>query len=163
MACRGVFFALNDDDAQRLLAAAGDDRGHRTTVDEIEDKWDEEWLAETDKAWDALHRCLSDGRLNFEALTHRAMCVLGGQQLYGGDNYIVSLLTPEQVKQVAAAIRDIDEAWIRNRCFSIPADDDELPISQADCLYTVSYFEGVQALDQKAAMSGRAMIFTVDQ
>jgi len=95
MACRGVYFALTDEDAKRVLAVAGD--------------------AETDKAWDAMHRCLTDGRLSFEADTPRAMCVLGGRQLHDGDDYIVSFVTPEQVRQVAAAIRDIDETWMRQR------------------------------------------------
>ena len=31
--------------------------------EEIEEPWDEEWLLEMDKAWDAIHRCLTDGRL----------------------------------------------------------------------------------------------------
>ena len=91
------------------------------------------------------------------------MCVLGGRQLYEGDNYIVSFVTPEQVKQVSAAIADIDEAWMRERYFAIPASDYGTPLTEDDCGYTWSWFEGVQALYHKAAASGRAMMFTVDQ
>ena len=32
-------------------------------IEEIEDRWDRDWLVETDKAWDAIHRCLTGGTL----------------------------------------------------------------------------------------------------
>src|SRR5215470_7370445 len=105
MACRGVYFALTDEDAKRVLAAAGDDDALIELIQEdIEARWDTNWLAETDKAWDAIHRCLTDGRLSFESSTPRHMCVLGGRQLYEGDDYIISFVAPDQVKEVAAAI-----------------------------------------------------------
>ena len=164
MACRGVHFALSDEDPKRVLAAAGDDDALIDLIQEhIEARWDKEWLAESDKAWDAMHRCLTDGRLSFEATTPRGMCVLGGRQLYEGDDYIVSFVTSEQVKQVADAIREIDKTWIRQRYFAIPADDYGFPLSEEDCDYTWSWFQGVQALYQKAASAGRAVMFTVDQ
>jgi len=164
MACRGVFFALTDEDAKRVLATAGDDDALIELIQEdIEERWDTDWLAETDKAWDAMHRCLTDGRLSFKSTTPRGMCVLGGRQLHKGSDYIVSLVTPDQVKQVAAAIADIDEAWVRERYFAIPASDYGCPLTEEDCGYTWSSFEGVRALYQKAAASGRAMLFTVDQ
>ena len=91
------------------------------------------------------------------------MCVLGGRQLHGGDDYIVSFVDPEQVRQVAAAIAGIDEAWMRERYFTISASDYGSPLTEDDCDYTWSWFQGVQALFQKAAASGRTMLFTVDQ
>ena len=164
MACRGVHFALTDEDAKRVLAAAGDDEALIGIIQEdIESRWDTDWLAETDKAWDAIHRCLTDGRLAFDSSTPQHMCILGGRQLYEGDDYIVSFLTPEQVKQVATAIGNIDEAWMRDRYIAIPASDYGSALSEDDCGYTWSWFEGVQALYKKAAASGRAMMFTVDQ
>jgi hypothetical protein len=91
------------------------------------------------------------------------MCVLGGRQLHEGDDYIVSFVAAEEVKQVAAAIVDIDEAWMRGRYFAIPASDYGCPLTEDDFDYTWSWFSGVQALYQKAAASGRAVMFTVDQ
>ena len=164
MACRGVYFALTDEDAKRVLAVAGDDDALIELIQEdIEARWDEDWLAETDKAWDAMHRCLTDGRLSFEADSPRAKCVLGGRQLHDGEDYIISFVTSEQVRQVASAIRDIDETWMRQRYFAIPADDYGCPLSEEDFGYTWSWFEGVQALYQKAAAAGRAVMFTVSQ
>ena len=60
MSCLGVLFALTDADAPRLLAAEGPD-AVMSIVEEIEEKWDEAWLAQTDKSWDAIHRSLSNG------------------------------------------------------------------------------------------------------
>jgi len=62
MSCLGVLFALTEADAQRLLAA-GDNDAFMTIIEEIEEKWDEASLFQTDRAWDALHRSLSNGTL----------------------------------------------------------------------------------------------------
>jgi len=50
MACRGVFFALTAKDVKRLLAAESDDDVLEIVEEEIEERWDEDWLQETDKA-----------------------------------------------------------------------------------------------------------------
>jgi len=59
VACRGVHFAITESDAARLLGAPDDTRVLEIIQDEIEEQWDEEWLYQTDKAWDAIHRCLT--------------------------------------------------------------------------------------------------------
>lgn len=53
MACRGVHFALTGKQERELLAA-GDDEGVRRVIETIETAWDEEHLAQSDKAWDAI-------------------------------------------------------------------------------------------------------------
>ncbi|GMR23537.1 MAG: hypothetical protein BMS9Abin37_1977 [Acidobacteriota bacterium] len=55
----GVFFAITAEQAEALLAAA-DDKQLMEVVEDIEELWDKENLAECDKAWDAMHRCLTD-------------------------------------------------------------------------------------------------------
>jgi hypothetical protein len=83
MACRGVHFALSAGEQQRLLAAAGDDDAVLSVIlEDIEQRWDNDWLQETDKAWDAIHRCLTDGTLSFESISPFHKCILGGRQLY---------------------------------------------------------------------------------
>lgn len=56
MACRGVHFAITDEDQAALLDAEGDD-AVRDIIEQIEETWDADNLAEVDKAWDAMHRC----------------------------------------------------------------------------------------------------------
>jgi hypothetical protein len=115
MACRGVHFAITVEQADALLAAEGDDALMKL-VEAIEQAWDKDNLAESDKAWDAMHRCLADGQLDHGNGTYPLNhCVLGPRQLHEGDDY------------------------------------------------TCSNFEDVKELFRKAAASGRAVIFTVDQ
>lgn len=110
-----------------------------------------------------MHRCLGDGTLSFEPLSPLHKCVLGGRQLYGGDDYIMSFLTAPEVKEVAAAIRDLDEGWMRQKYFQIDPKSYGFPTTEEDFQYTWEWFQGVQALFQKAASKNRAVLFSVDQ
>jgi len=78
MACRGVFFALTKEEEAKLLAAADSDAVVEIITEEIEERWDREWLVEMDKSWDAVHRCLGDGSLRTSqpSLTARAVLVV---------------------------------------------------------------------------------------
>ena len=63
MACRGVHFALTVEEREQLLALVetqGDVIGF--IQEDIEEQWDTEWLCETDKAWDAIHRASQTAR-----------------------------------------------------------------------------------------------------
>ena len=103
MTARGVLFALNNAQQDRLSSAEGDDEV-MASISEIEECWDREWLFETDKGWDAIHRCLTDGRLEYDnGAPPLKLCILGGYQLHEGDDYIVSVTPDEQVAAVAAA------------------------------------------------------------
>src|SRR5688572_24543107 len=115
MTARGVHFALDTSDARRVLDAAGDDEALAEIFEDIEERDDEDWLVETDKAWDAIHRCLTDGTLTGETPRALALCIAGGRQLYEGEDYFAAYVSPEEVAQVDAALRDIDEAWMRSR------------------------------------------------
>jgi hypothetical protein len=95
MACRGVHFAITDSDAERLLTAPSDHAVLGIIQDEIEERWDEDWLYQSDKAWDAIHRCLTDGTLDPGGGSYPLrLAVLNGRKLHTGENYIVSLVTP---------------------------------------------------------------------
>jgi hypothetical protein len=163
MACRGVHFAITRDQADKLLAAAGDEE-LMEIVEEIEEDWDTENLAESDKAWDAMHRCLTDGDLGYGngpyPLNH---CVLGPRQLHKGDEYIVSLVLPNEVRDVATALQEITEEWFRSRYASLVPKNYAPEYGPDDLDYTWSNFESVKELYDKALADGRAVVFTVDQ
>jgi hypothetical protein len=63
MSARGVHFAVTAEQLAQMLDAVGDDDRVVSIVEDIEEAWDEDFLAESDKAWDAIHRCLTDGHL----------------------------------------------------------------------------------------------------
>jgi hypothetical protein len=163
MACRGVHFALTDEQARRLLAAE-DGAAVLNLVQEIEERWDADWLAESDKAWDAVHRCLSNGTLYYdegEYPLNRA--VLGGRHLYDGDDYVVAYVASNEVKDLAAALAPLGQAELRTRYDLIDADDYNGEHGDEDFKATWENFVAIRELYKKAAAAGRAVVFTVDQ
>ena len=159
----GVHFALTDEEGRRLLAAEADDQV-LAIVGELEEKWDEAWLAPSDKAWDAMHRCLSNGTLYYDEGEYPLnRTVLGGRHLYDGDDYVVSYVAPNEVKDVAAALAPIGMAEFRTRYDLIDPDDYDGAPGDEDFSSTWESFQAVRDLYRKAAAEGRAVVFTVDQ
>jgi hypothetical protein len=159
--CRGVHFALTPEETARIRSAL-DDEDLMAGIEAIEERWDRDWLLETDKAWDAIHRCLTDGTLAY-GVSPLHKCILGEDNLHEGDDYIVNLLEPDEVKEVAAAIRDIDEPTMRRSYFAIDPDDYDSPLSEEDFGYTWGNFQDLQEFFEKAARHDRAVVFTVSQ
>jgi hypothetical protein len=91
------------------------------------------------------------------------MSFVGGAS-FSGKEYTVSLITAEQVKDVSTAIDPLTEHWMRERYFSLLEPEDyDGEIGEVDFDYTWTWFKNVRDLYRKAAASGRAVIFTVDQ
>ena len=164
MACRGVHFALTTEDEAALLAASGDDEVMEIE-ERIEERWDRPWLSESDKAWDALHRCLGDGSLSPDGGggAPLARCVLGGRWLHDGDEYIVSYLTAAEVKALVAPLDAVDERWFGERYATLATSDYDGPHDDDDRAYTWEGFQSMRELFRKASAAGRAIVFTVDQ
>jgi hypothetical protein len=158
----GVYFAITADQERALIAA--DEDGDPETVGDlleaIEEEWtDDELKADTDKAWDAMHRCLTDGTLDPDAgsypLSH---VVLGGRHLH--DEYYVVLVSAAEVRDVADALKRVDRAWLRHRFDAIDDPDYRGTRDDADFQYTWDAMVGVGTLYHRAASTGRAVLFT---
>lgn len=162
MACRGVHFALRPDEQQQLLEAVDDAALVALLQEEIEERWDQEWLFESDKAWDAIHRCLGKGDLSSDGST-LSKCILGGRQLHEGDGYIVSYLTADEVASVSIALDKVDESWVRRRYSSIAKHGYDGPVGDDDFEYTWDNLQGLRAFFRKAAEARRTVVFFVDQ
>ena len=167
MGCLGVHFSLSAAEVDRLREIEED----RERLDYLKESIEEDYftnhqddLAESDKAWDAMHRCFEGGRLTWDGgeypLNH---VVLGGEPLYFDDDYIMSLKTPEEVRDVAAALPEITEADMRKRYFAIDPHEYGMDLSDEDFNYTWEYFQGVRSLCLKAAFEGRFVLFTASQ
>jgi len=162
MACRGVHFALTEEEASGLMDMPGADNDSLMAfVEEIESRWDKEWLLETDKSWDAIHRCLTDGKLEWGDTPFHE-CILGNENLYGDDDYIMNFLKPKEVKEVAGVIKDIGKADLHRR-YNLIETESYSELSDSDFEYTWSYFPDLRDFFQKAAAANRAMLFTVGQ
>src|SRR2546423_1152089 len=102
MAGRGVHFALSASERDRLASVQTSNDDVLELVGEIEERWNKRWVFETDKAWNALHRCFTDGTLRYEGGRRPLkLAFLGGTPIYGGDDYIVCALMAEEVASVA--------------------------------------------------------------
>ncbi|MCX4967618.1 YfbM family protein [Streptomyces sp. NBC_00654] len=163
MACRGVLFALETADAERLLAAEGD-AAAMEFVETVEEGWDVAWLMELDKSWDVLHRCLTDGSLTFDGgeypLSH---AVLGGILLHEGDDYVISYVDAEQVHDIARALAPLDEEWLRERFAALTFPEYQGSGGEDDIEYALAFLPDLRDFYKEAARAGRAAIFTVDQ
>ena len=173
MACRGVFFALTKQEEEELLAAPDSDAVVEIITEEIEERWDREWLVEMDKSWDAIHRCLGDGSLRRSQPSITSKAVLGGKQLSSSPDWIISYLTAEEVKQVAVAVAAIDQPEFRRRYYGLKKkflgipwinwSEYDGPIGEEDFEYSWSNFEEMRRFFSKAAAAHRAIVFSVDQ
>ena len=167
MGCLGVHFALTAKEAAHLRSL-GDEQAR---LDHLQEGIEETYFndhpdlkAESDKAWDAKHRTLADGQLTWDGgeypLNH---VVLAGELLYTDSDYIMSLKTPQQVRDIAAALSAITEAEFRGRYFAIDARSYSTPLSEEDFQYTWDWFQSVRDLYTRAAKEGRFVLFTADQ
>ncbi len=170
MACRGVFFAITKEEEAKLLSAEDSDAVIEIVTEEIEERWDEDWLQQMDKSWDAIHRCLGDGTLRTSQPKIEAKAVLGGRQLSSRDDYIISYLNADEVAAVATAISAMTRAEFRQHYFGLKKKflwfdrtDYDGPIDEQDFEYSWSYFAEMRTFYSKAASAGRATVFSVDQ
>ena len=167
MGCRGVHFALAHSDVEHLRSLADEQERLDYLQEEIEVSYFAEHpnlLAESDKSWDAMHRALSDGQLTIDGgeypLNH---VVLAGEQMYSGDDFIASLKTPAQVRDIAGVLPSVTEDDFRRRYFRIDPNSYDVPLSEEDFEYTWRWFQGVRDLFIRAAKDDRFVLFTVDQ
>ncbi|WP_344669458.1 YfbM family protein [Catenulispora yoronensis] len=159
----GVHFAIDEQTAGRLLAAADDDEV-AALVDEIEGEMVGVDYCDSDKAWDAIHRCLTDGLLGYGNGDYPLNTVIfGGRQLYEGDDYIVSLLSPKQVRDVADATATVDRDKLAAGYGRIDVEDYGPQYGDEDFAYTWSNFVELVAFFKRSAASGLHVIFTVGQ
>lgn len=167
MGCLGVHFALTEAEVQTLL----DFEDEQDRLDHIQVVIEEDYLSnqrefcsESDKAWDAIHRALGDGEMSLEGgsypLNH---AILGGASLYDADDYIISLKTPAQVKDVAAALTPLTRDEFHQRYWSIDSRKYGRELDDDDFEYTWEWLQAVRDLYRRAADSGRFVLFTADQ
>src|SRR5262245_7697519 len=120
MACLGTHFAVPAEVVARLNHARP--LTHTDVIDFIEylgSQYDalraEGWVKSTESAWDGIHRCLTNGKLETGS-TPTHLCILGADERFWVRRedrqleWIVNLLEPSDVRRVADAIRDIDRA-----------------------------------------------------
>ena len=167
MSCLGVHFALTEKEVEQLRSLDDEQARLDLLQEEIEENYfsgDKRYVAESDKAWDAMHRTLTDGKLSWDGgkypLNH---VVLAGELLYTESDYIMSLKNPKQVKDVASALGSLRQDDFRKGYFKISPSEYGSPVTEEDFTYTWDWFQNVRELYQRAASEGRFVLFTADQ
>ncbi|VTS07560.1 DUF1877 family protein [Tuwongella immobilis] len=175
MACLGSHFAITAEMAEQLTRDWPSD--YTNACARLEDMQSqfyslhaEEWVERTGKAWDGIHRSLTDGKLEL-GRSPRHLCILGATERYfirrdGGQlEYIVNILDPASVRRVADAIRSIDRAGLLQGYEGIDPDSfyARYAMSEQDFEYTWEHFQSLQAFFERAAIAGRWVVFRVDQ
>ena len=167
MACLGVHFAITDDELETLESFASDEERLDYLKEELEETYFGEhldYLAESDKSWDAMHRALSDGELSYTSGPEPLrFAVIGGIPLYSKGDYIISLKTPLMVGAVAQALAGITYEDFQKRYEAIDGEKYGFPKSREDMDYTWSYLSAVRDLFIRAEKEERCIIFTADQ
>ena len=163
MSCRGVLFAIDEYESTILKNCQNDDELVEYVQETIEQRWDEEWLCQLDKSWDAMHRCFANGELDPFGGKHPIVSVIfGGEILNKGDYYFVSLKKNALVKEIAGKINGIDKNTLK-KLYEKITDDYQGEKNEEDFEYTWAYFEGVREFYLKVAQTDKDVIFTVDQ
>ena len=167
MGCLGVHFGLSQAEVDRLRGFKDDTARLEYLQEELEEAYfsdHPDLVAQSDKAWDAIHRVLADGTMSWDGGHYPLNCViLGGESLYQDDDYIMSLKDPKIVSDVAAALPGVTEEAFRAEYFAIDAEDYGFPITEQDFEYTWQWFQEVRTVWLRAASAGRYILFTADQ
>lgn len=158
----GVHFAVTPEQERTLLTAADKDDTDAIGefLEDLEETWDDDRLkVDSDKAWDAIHRCLTDGTLDPDGGDYPlSLAVLGGRHLH--EDYYVVYVSAAEVSDVAQALGGVDEAWLRDRFDAIDDPDYGGARDDVDFDYTWSNFMDLQAFYERAAAADRAVVFT---
>jgi len=167
MGCLGVHFALDAKTVRKLKSYSSEVERLEYLLEELEEEYfanHEDWLAETDKAWDAIHRTLTDGEIGWDngiyPLNH---VILGGELLYTGDDHIMSLKTPAQVRDITAVLKAVTEEQFRKAYFRIDPSSYGFPVSEEDFAYTWFWLQSLREFYYRTAEAGRYVLFTADQ
>jgi hypothetical protein len=156
----GVLFAIEHGDRDRLLAFDDAEDACEYVHEVIEERWEEPYVAELDKAWDAIHRVLADGHLAFDNGDFPLnRCILGGRILASDDETLV-LKVASEVHEVSAALELVTRDWFATMYRQIDSADFESERSDDEIEYTWSNFEDARRLWKAAASGNRDVIFS---
>lgn len=166
MAGRGGVTAITGEQRAVILAAEGDE-ARIEALEDVLDIAEEEFDAFLDKAWDPIHRVLAREDPKAEELPAGSsndpleLAILGGKPLLEdevGYSYLMRLVEADQVPQVAAALRSIDEAKF-SALYDVHCRGVEPEFNDDGLEYAWHFFPAVRELYERAAKHGRAVIF----
>ena len=163
MSCLGGFRAITKEELDKLRAVPRENR-----VPDYLDEMETADSFDVDKAWDAMHRALTGGKLEYgDAGAPGCWVVLGGEVLRGDregeEDYIIVAKSPEQVRRVDQFLQGLTEAAFRKLYFAIDPVAYGFDLSEDDFDYTWSNLADSRPFWHSAAEKGLWVLFDVDQ
>ncbi|MCI8422527.1 MAG: YfbM family protein [Lawsonibacter sp.] len=164
MSCLGGFRAITKEELDKLRAVPRADR----LPDYLDNVMVQEDTCDLDKAWDAIHRALTNGKLEYGGKhAPGSWVILGGEVLRGDqageEDYIVTCKNPHQVLRVSRFLQTMPEEAFRVLYFSIDPEEYGFELSEDDFEYTWSNLEDSIPFWNNAAEKGFWVLFDVDQ
>ena len=163
MSCLGGFRAITREELDKLRAVPRADR-----VPDYLDEMEQEDSCDLDKAWDAIHRALTNGKLEYgSANAPGCWVILGGELLYGNcpeeSDHIITCKSPDQVQQVAQFLQTLTEEKFRELYFAIDPAEYGMTPDEDDFGFTWGYLEDSIEFWQNAAQKKLWVIFDASQ
>ena len=160
MPANGILISL-DERNQDKLSNAQSDIDVVNALLEIEEQASDSDVFSLDKAWNIIHRSLTDGLLEYDNGDYPLnMCIMDGYQLYEGDETVISVVPQEKVADIADALQHISYEKFKEGFLKI--DTSDFPIAANDLEYSWSIFQGLPAFWKNAALKNHAIVFNVD-
>lgn len=164
----GSHIAISDGQRKQLESLASDE-DRIEFVNELMEEWNDDLMCGTDKAWDAIHRCLTESPPNTENMSAEygtyplRLCIMGGKKLTTPNTtHFLYLIEPHEVDDIAKALAPIDEASMKEK-YRIHCRGAWPEYGEDDMEYTWEYFQAMRDFFVRVAGTGRAVIFNADQ
>lgn len=157
-----MLFALSETEWGALQAVAGTSDAIDMVAEEIEERWDQDWLYETDKNWWAIQRVLSQREPDYKFANSVDAAILAGEHISPDENYVISAKNAELVKRVSEALQAISDVEFESlaRRMSWSHIDGPKPGKSFDAVSET--FSELKAFYEKASSANRPVVFTVD-
>lgn len=119
----GFLIALSRENAKRVFGQA-DDAGQMTLFEELRKSPElkkKGYILELAKAWDAIHRLLTEGTLEPTGGDFPLNAViLGGKPIHQGTDYAAAVVRPDLTPFIAEALAEITEEELQKKFVDLP-------------------------------------------
>ena len=163
MSCLGGLSAIQKKelDKMRVLSQEGKIVPYLEEMEQV-------YSCELWQAWDAIHRALTNGKLEYGGKNPPGCWVILGGEVLRGDregeeDYIVTCKNPHQVKRIYQFLQELTEEKFRELYFAIDPEEYGFELSEDDFEYTWYYLSDSIPFWKNAAEKQLWVLFDVDQ
>lgn len=163
MAGHGVLFALTPPEEARLLGLPDARSRVAWAANELEERWDANWLHAMDNLWFPVHFCLhGSSDYPHPGSPPEAKVIFGGRPLGVSNVYSIDYKDAELARRIARALGMMREDAVWARAGLVDRKEYDGPNGSAMQLAVVDAIHELEDFYRRASDAARAVIFTVD-